>query len=143
MENCVKPCSINNTSFVFSNIKDMFRKATHITFSFLLLIVTTGFSISKQCCEPASASVNFMAVAAGHCAMPAEDCRTQITSIKIKSSFLEATHSYSLNQVNDYLPSSVVSVQPDASDEEPVVILSTFKLPKTQTVLARLQSYLL
>ena len=123
----------------------MYRTATHIALSFLLLIATTGFSISKHRCEPGFTSVHFMkGVSHDHCEMPAEDCHTQITSIKIDRSFLETTtQKYSVDQVTDHLTSSVVSVQPDASDEEPVFTYSTFKLPEIQTVLARLQSYLL
>jgi|SRR6056297_535239 len=121
----------------------MFRTATHITLSFLLLIVTTGFSISKQSCESTTVLVNYAGLSADHCAMPPEDCNAQVTSIKIKGPFLETDQTHSEGQVTDHLTSSVVSVQPDASDEEHVFTFSTFKLPKIKTVLARLQSYLL
>ncbi|MBS3774077.1 MAG: hypothetical protein KGY70_02715 [Bacteroidales bacterium] len=121
----------------------MFRKATHIILSLLLISTTAGFALSKQSCQPVSFSISSMAVSADHCEMPAEDCHAQITSIKLKSSFVGITHTISVAQVTEDTPSSVSLVQMDASDEESAYTFSTFKLPKIQTVLARLQSYLL
>ena len=121
----------------------MIRKATHIIVSFLLLITTAGFSISKQSCKPTSLSVDYMEFAASHCKMPSEDCNAQIIAIKIESSFTGTTQTISVDQVADCSPASGTLVQVDASDGEPVYTFSTFKLPKIQTVLARLQTYLL
>lgn len=121
----------------------MFRKIGHIIIAFLLLTTTTGVVISQHYCEKMPDSVHLGAMSDDPCNHPQEYCDIETIDIKVKSDYTKPTQTIAFNKIVIQSPESGNILQEHEPDREPIYIISTYKLPKMQTVLARLQSYLL
>ena len=121
----------------------MFKEIAHIIAAFLLLTTTTGVALSAHYCEKMPDSFHVGAISDDPCDHPQEYCDIETITIKVQSDYTKTTQTVQFDQVVIQSPESGNVFQENKPDQEPIYTISTYKLPKMQAVLARLQSYLL
>ncbi|MFO8234670.1 MAG: hypothetical protein R6U04_04595 [Bacteroidales bacterium] len=121
----------------------MFKKIVYIIIAFLLLTTTTGIVLSEHYCEKMPDSFHVGAIADDPCDHSQEYCDIETITIKVESDFTKTIQKINFDQLVIQSPESGNLLQENVPEKEPVYTFSTYKLPKTQTVLALLQSYLL
>lgn len=65
----------------------MLRKIVHIVFALLLVVATTGFTISKHYCGNQLLSVSIFKVDHCKCGGPCKNCHTNIKVVKVTDNF--------------------------------------------------------
>lgn len=68
----------------------MLKTAIHITIAFLMLAMTTGFSVSKHYCGEDLISVSVNSDAKSCCDDDCEGCRNEIEQLNLDQDFLES-----------------------------------------------------
>ena len=121
----------------------MFKKIVNIIVAFLLLTTTTGVALSEHYCEKMPDSLHIGTISDDPCDLPQEYCDIETITIKVESEFTKTTQTVQFDQIVIQSPESGNVFQENKPDQEPIYTISTYKLPKMQAVLARLQSYLL
>ena len=121
----------------------MFKEIAHIIIAFLLLTTTTGIVLSEHYCEKMPTSLHVGTISDDPCDHPQEYCDIETIVIKVDSDFTNTIQTTDFDQIVIQSPESDNVFRESKPDQEPIYIISTYKLPKMQAVLARLQSYLL
>lgn len=65
----------------------MLKKIVHIVFGLLLIVATTGFTISKHYCGNKLLSVSIFDIDKCMCGGPCKDCHTNIKQIKVSDNY--------------------------------------------------------
>tara|TARA_R110002050_G_scaffold183855_2_gene317315 strand:+ start:2536 stop:2904 length:369 start_codon:yes stop_codon:yes gene_type:complete len=122
----------------------MLKKISHIMLISLILLTTMGMTVSKHYCGSSLESVGVLSTPEDCCKMPNECCHHESFTIKIQDDFSVTTHAFDFTQFAVVLP-ALVELVPVGATEKPssVSFLDAPPPPKIQTVLSRLQAYLL
>jgi len=129
--------------FVRISFNPMFKKIVHIIFAFLLLTTTAGVVLYEHYCEKMPDSLHVGAISDDPCDHPQEYCNIETITIKIQSDYTKTAQIFNFDRVAIQSPESGNVFQEYEPEGEPIYTFSTYKLPRIQTVLARLQTYLL
>jgi hypothetical protein len=74
--------------FKFANLLiPMLKKITHIVFGLLLIVATSGFTISKHYCGNQLFSVSILHAKVCNCGDKCKDCHTDIIQVKVYDDF--------------------------------------------------------
>ena len=121
----------------------MFKEIAHIIIAFLLLTTTTGVVLSEHYCEKMPDSFHVGAISEDPCNHAQEYCDIETITIKVESDYTNTIQKVHYDQIGIQSPESGNVFRENKPDQDPIYTISTYKLPKMQAVLARLQSYLL
>lgn len=123
----------------------MFKKASHIVLSILLLIATTGFTIYEHQCGGEFAAKSLQADHNDCCDMAAACCLEKIETIQIDVEYLSASFDYSfeLGAIKvPYLQSSIID-NPETGTNSSILSNHSMSLLTSLEVRTYLQVFLL
>ncbi|VAW20791.1 hypothetical protein MNBD_BACTEROID01-1143 [hydrothermal vent metagenome] len=120
----------------------MVKKASHIVLATLLIVITTGMTVSKHYCGNDLKSITVSSGQHSCCETPSGCCHDESQIIQIKDYFSVCTLCFDFTQLAVILPVIV-----DNRNNSLQCELKTENInsppPKIQTVLSSLQTYLL
>jgi hypothetical protein len=123
----------------------MLKKIAHIIFAFLILLGSTGMTISKHYCGSTLESIGVNITTDNCCDTPMDCCHIESITVKIEDDFAIATNIFDFNNPAFTLGSSTDIFQEDVFVKESSKMISwvTPSPPKIQKSLSSLQSFLL
>ncbi len=121
----------------------MVKKASHIVLAVLLIVITTGMTVSKHYCGNDLKSITVSSGLDSCCDTPSGCCHDESQIIKIKDYFSVCTFCFDFTQLAVILPVVVDNFQGNNLQCELKTENINSPPPKIQTVLSYLQTYLL
>ncbi|MEX2427519.1 MAG: hypothetical protein WD577_04655 [Bacteroidales bacterium] len=141
-------CLTNIVTFVLSNRykRISIRHLINISLSLLLLVATTGFSISAHYCGDSLVSVELNKEAEPYCDNP-KCCQTETVFSQLDDDFVFAASNINLENTHIFdIPQYPVTLISKSYITETAININRplkFPPPKTQSTLTGLQSFLL
>jgi len=123
----------------------MIQKVSHIILSFLLLLTTTGLTISSHYCGNRLVGVTINSEAEPCCDMEGRCCQNVTQIVKVNDNYTTTSNNFSFEQAALIIPVLIfifdIELQDNLTDRS--FFPTTLSPPPIQTVLACLQTYLL
>lgn len=122
----------------------MFKTIAHTVLALFLMVATTGITISKHYCGTNLESVSILTSPESCCDIPVGCCHNEDVKIEIKDDYSVASFNYNFSMFALELPGLMELFQPNVPEATSKFHIYNY-LPerKMQTVLSRLQTYLL
>jgi hypothetical protein len=134
----------NRIIFIVTNLIEMLKKISHIILVSFILLTTMGMTVSKHYCGSSLESVRVLSTPEHCCKIPNGCCHDESFTIKIEDDFSVTTHAFDFTQFAVVLPALVELTADEVPQNKLAVsLLDAPPPPKIQTVLSRLQAYLL
>lgn len=120
----------------------MLKKIIHTLLALVLLVVTTGMTISTHYCGGNVKDVSFLSAPKSCCDIPEGCCHDEAFTIKIVDDFSISSYTFDFNQLEIVLPISFELIELEAPVKAiGYIFRNSIPPPKIQTVLSRLQNY--
>ncbi len=122
----------------------MLKKIAYIIFASLILLGSTGITISKHYCGTSLKSISANVTPDNCCESPRGCCHNESFTFKIEDEFSSTASIFDFNTLAIAIPASIEIIQQKVIVKESLSKLSwEGPPPKIQEVLASFQSYLL
>lgn len=121
------------------------KRISHILLALLVMISTMGMTVSKHFCGDELIEVTILTTPDSCCDSPTGCCHNETTSLKVKDEFSVASFTFDFSQWGLQLPPlpQIEQLQQTMPTTVEMVTHTPPPPPRLQTVLSRLQSFLL